>query len=56
MKSQPELIEGPEAARRFSAAIVKILSVSHEELIWREEEYQKQGKKNPHRCGPKPKK
>lgn len=55
MKPSSEMVEGPDAFKRFDAAIGKVLSVSHEELMRREREYQRQAKKNPSRRGPKPK-
>jgi hypothetical protein len=47
------MIEGPEAARRFDAAMRGILSVSREELQRREAEYKKKADANPHKRGPK---
>jgi hypothetical protein len=55
MKPKSDTIEGPEAAARFGALVRKVLSVSHEEIMRREEEYKKQSALNPKRRGPKPK-
>jgi hypothetical protein len=41
MKYKSEPIEGPEAAALFDALVRKVLSVPHEEIKRREEEYQK---------------
>jgi hypothetical protein len=52
----PETVEGPEAWNNFDRAMNKLLSVSHEELMQRESEYQRRAKANPGgRRGPKPK-
>ena len=53
MKPLPEMIEGPEASRRFDAAIQKLLSVSSSEIKRREAEYRKMVDANPNRRGPK---
>lgn len=55
MKPSPKPIEGPEATKRFDTLVRKVLSVSHDELVRREKEYQRQAKQNPNRRGPKPK-
>jgi len=55
MKPKPEMVEGPEAFKRFDAAMGTILSVSHAELVKREEEYKRKSALNPHRRGPKKK-
>jgi hypothetical protein len=55
MKTETETLSGKEAAARFSAAMAKILSVSHAELIRREAEYKKKAALNPRKRGPKPK-
>ena len=55
MKHKAECTEGPEAFARFDAAIGKVLTVSHAELMRREAEYQRKAKQNPHKRGPKPK-
>lgn len=51
----PEMIEGPEAAKRFDATMRTLLSVPRSELKRREEEYQKSVAANPKKRGPKPK-
>ena len=55
MKPQTEMIEGPEAAKRFDATMRTLLSVPRSELKRREEEYQKVSAANPKKRGPKPK-
>jgi hypothetical protein len=40
---------------RFDAAVLKVLSVSREEMLRREAEYKKQAALNPTKRGPKPK-
>ena len=55
MKPHPEMIEGPEAFKRFDDAMKGIIAVSHAEIQKRLEEYRKQASKNPNRRGPKPK-
>ena len=56
VKPPSEMIEGPEATKRFDALVRKVLSVSHDELVRREKEYQRQAKQNPNRRGPKKRK
>ena len=41
---------------RFDALVRKVLSVPHEEILRREEEYKRQSEANPKKRGPKPKK
>lgn len=53
MKPQSEMVEGPEAAKRFDATVRTLLSVPRAELLRREAEYKKQVDANPNRRGPK---
>jgi hypothetical protein len=55
MPHKGEMVEGPEAARRFDALVRQVLSVPHEEIVRREAEYKRQSAMNPHRRGPKKK-
>jgi hypothetical protein len=56
MKPKLEPTEGPEAFALFDALVRKVLSVPHEEIMRREEQYKKQAAANPRKRGPKPKK
>lgn len=40
-EGQSDYVEGSEAAARFGALVRKVLSVSHEEIMRREEEYKR---------------
>ncbi len=51
----PECNEGPEAFKRFDAAMGKLLAVPRSVLTEREKAYREQSLRNPHRRGPKPK-
>lgn len=51
----PEYINGPEAWKRFNAAMVKVMAVSHEELQRRIAAEKEKAALNPHKRGPKPK-
>ena len=53
MSKKPEMIEGPEAFRRFRDVTKAILSVPHSEIKKRIEEQREQAAKNPNRRGPK---
>lgn len=53
MTKKPEMIEGPEAFRRFRDATKAILSVPHSEIKRRIAEHREQAAKNPNRRGPK---
>lgn len=55
MKHPVEMIEGPEASRRFDTLVRKVFVVPHEEIMRREAEYKRQSAMNPKRRGPKPK-
>lgn len=48
-----EMIEGPEAFRRFTEATRAVLAVPHSEIQKRLEAYREQAAKNPKRRGPK---
>lgn len=50
-----EMIEGPEAFKRFDATVKGLLAVPRAVLLKREEEYKKRAAQNPNRRGPKPK-
>lgn len=53
MKPHTEMIEGPDAAKRFDATMRALLSVPRAVLLRREAEYKKQVDANPNRRGPK---
>jgi hypothetical protein len=53
--STPELIEGPEAYKRFENAMRAVIAVPHAVIQKRIEEQRKQAALNPRRRGPKPK-
>jgi hypothetical protein len=53
MTKKPEMIEGPEAFRRFRDATKAILAVPHSELKKRIEAHREEAAKNPNRRGPK---
>jgi hypothetical protein len=55
VKAKPEYVEGPEAWKRFDAAMHKVLSVPHDELQRRIALEREASLRNPHRRGPKPK-
>jgi hypothetical protein len=55
MTKKPEMIEGPEAFRRFRDATKAILAVPHSEIKKRIEAHREQAAKNLSRRGPKPK-
>lgn len=55
MPKKPEMIEGPEAFRRFRDATKAILAVPHSEIKKRMDAHRRQAAKNPNRRGPKPK-
>ena len=50
----PECNEGPDAAAKFDFTMSKLLSVSHDELMQREAEYQKRSLANSTRRGSAP--
>jgi hypothetical protein len=47
MKARSEMIEGPEAARRFDATVRGLLSVSRDEIMRREAELSEKGRGEP---------
>jgi hypothetical protein len=55
MKSKPEYVEGPEAWRRFDAAMHKVIAVPHSVIQERIAEHKRLSALNPNRRGPKPK-
>ena len=55
MIKKPEMVEGPEAFRRFRDATKAILAVPHSEIKKRIDEHREQAAKNPNRRGPKTK-
>ena len=56
MKSAPpEMIEGPEAWKRFQAAMKRVVSVPHSEIQKRIDKQCRESAKNPNRRGPTPK-
>jgi len=48
-----EMIEGPEAFKRFRAAAQAVLAVPHSEIKKRLAAHREQAAKNPNRRGPK---
>lgn len=55
MKHHAEMMEGPEAFKRFDTAMKGIIAVPHSEIQKRIEEHRKQSAKKLNRRGPKPK-
>ena len=55
MKSESEMVEGPEAFKRFDALMGTVMKVPHAVVQQRIAEHRKQAAKNPHKRGPKPK-
>jgi hypothetical protein len=53
MKKQSEMIEGPEAWKRFEGAMKAVLAVPHAEIQRRIAEHRKASASNPNRRGPK---
>ncbi len=48
-----EMIEGPEAWKRFDSMMRRILAVPHSEIQKRIEQHRKESARNPNRRGPK---
>ena len=55
MVKKPEMIEGPEAFRRFRDATKAILAVPHSDIKKKIDAHRKKVAKNPNRRGPKKK-
>ena len=53
MKRQMEMVEGPEAWKRFESAMRGILAVSHSEVQKRIKEHSREAASNPNRRGQK---
>jgi len=53
MKRQTEMVEGPEAWKRFEGVMNNVLAVPHSEIQRRIEEQRKEAANNPNRRGPK---
>jgi len=55
MKSEPEMIEGPDAFRQVDEAVSRLLTVPKSVLLEREAAYKKRAALNANKRGPKPK-
>ena len=55
MKSESQMIEGPEAFTRFENAMRVAVAVPHSEIKKRIEAHRQESEPNPNRRGPKPK-
>ena len=53
MKHQMEMVEGPEAWKRFEETMKNVLAVPHSEIQKRIEERRRESANNPNRRGPK---
>ena len=53
MRRKLEMVEGPEAWKRFEGAVKSVLAVPHSEIQRRIEEYRREVENNLHRRGPK---
>jgi hypothetical protein len=51
MKAKPEYVEGPEAAKRFHAAMRKVIVVPHAEIQRRVEAENKERAEHPRKRG-----
>ena len=56
MKRDREMIEGPEAFKRFKNVMQQVLSVPHDEVKKRIEKHREAAALNPNKRGPKTKK
>lgn len=50
-----EMIEGPEAWKRFKSGMKALMNVPRSEVLEQERIHKEQAAKNPNRRGPKPK-
>jgi hypothetical protein len=50
-----DMIEGPEAWKRFQKVMKQVIAVPHSEIKRRIDEHRAEVAKNPNRRGPKPK-
>ena len=50
-----EMIEGPQAWKRFKRGMKALMGVPRDEVLQKEREHQEQAAKNTNRPGPKPK-
>jgi hypothetical protein len=53
MKRQIEMVEGPEAWKRFEGVMKSVLAVPHSEIKKRIEEQREEAASNPNRRAPK---
>jgi hypothetical protein len=53
MRRKLEMVEGPEAWKRFEGTVKSVLAIPHSEIQRRIEEHRREVENNPHRRGPK---